>query len=246
MTTRIDSKLKQRLAWWTWKLRHPGKSFEDFYVDRVERGLRSGGAHRTLGSKHSDPEWFEDSARRQLAFLTGRGLRPDQRVLDYGCGSLRLGRVLVDFLDRGGYRGADVTDTFFRAGLEELPSGWQARHAVQLDVFRTGLVDELRSWGPDFIVSVAVLMHIPPQELDRYLRSLLGAALPATEILTTFKETDRTEARTAVTWGYRGDELLERVERAGGRAEILRDPENEQALGYEDGDYRVLCIRHAT
>ncbi len=52
-------------------------------------------------------EWIEHQ-QMQVAFLMKRGLRPHHRVLDVGCGPLRLGSALLPFLSDGWYFGHDI------------------------------------------------------------------------------------------------------------------------------------------
>ena len=44
----------------------------------------------------------------QLALLSSFGLRRDARFLDMGCGALRVGLPLIDYLDPGRYVGVDI------------------------------------------------------------------------------------------------------------------------------------------
>lgn len=55
-----------------------------------------------------------------LAFnlLTRLGLRGSHRLLDVGCGSLRIGRLLIPYLDVGRYWGIEPHRRIVRAGLE--------------------------------------------------------------------------------------------------------------------------------
>lgn len=45
--------------------------------------------------------------RTYFDFLRSLGLRPDAKVLDFGCGAGRLGIWLIDYLDAGNYVGVD-------------------------------------------------------------------------------------------------------------------------------------------
>src|SRR6478609_5694580 len=44
------------------------------------------------------------SARRTFERLLTYGIRPDETVVDYGCGTLRLGAFFIDYLDPALYR----------------------------------------------------------------------------------------------------------------------------------------------
>lgn len=44
----------------------------------------------------------------QFALLYALGLREYHRLLDIGCGSLRAGRMLISYLNSGGYTGVEA------------------------------------------------------------------------------------------------------------------------------------------
>lgn len=52
----------------------------------------------------------------QLEFLKASGLQPDDRLLDIGCGSLRLGTLAVNYLEPGHYFGTDLNGNLLDAG----------------------------------------------------------------------------------------------------------------------------------
>lgn len=67
-------------------------------------------------------DWDAEGAR-QLAFLRDWRLEPDAYVLDVGCGALRGGRHVVEYLKPGHYYGVDNDVSLVRAAIEvELPS----------------------------------------------------------------------------------------------------------------------------
>jgi len=66
-----------------------------------------------------DPEsrevWVENQ-REQFSYLRLRGLRQDHRVLDVGCGPLRLGAALLPYLVEGWYFGQDINASTLAVG----------------------------------------------------------------------------------------------------------------------------------
>lgn len=53
------------------------------------------------------PADYDLVAAMSFGLLTALGLRQHHRVLDIGCGSLRVGRLLIPYLNRGGYTGIE-------------------------------------------------------------------------------------------------------------------------------------------
>lgn len=59
---------------------------------------------------------WEELGELQAAFLKSRGLTPEHKLLDIGCGCLRLGVHMVDFLKEGNYFGIDLNQELLDAG----------------------------------------------------------------------------------------------------------------------------------
>ena len=64
--------------------------------DTIVANEIAGGRHRELIGG-----MWEEMGPHQLAFLKGQGLQPHHRLMDIGCGALRLGTLAVDYLERG-------------------------------------------------------------------------------------------------------------------------------------------------
>lgn len=56
----------------------------------------------------------------QIAFLKDMGLNPNQTLLDIGCGTLRGGIPIIEYLDESSYFGIDVREENIQEGLKEL------------------------------------------------------------------------------------------------------------------------------
>jgi hypothetical protein len=78
----------------------------------VRRGGFRGDAHRAyVGGK------WEELGALQLSFLCSRGLEPQHRLIDVGCGALRGGRHFIDYLQPFRYYGTDINAALIEAGL---------------------------------------------------------------------------------------------------------------------------------
>ena len=66
------------------------------------------------------PELWRMKRAFQIEFLRAHGLRPTQTVVDIGCGSLRGGIALIDYLEAGRYVGIDVRAEVLAEARREL------------------------------------------------------------------------------------------------------------------------------
>lgn len=195
-----------------WQARHPGARFADYYVAEIDGKLARGEAHRTLGRSR----WAEskrEGQERVLALLRHWGLKPWSSCIEYGCGSLRIGQHLVRFLAPGRYLGLDVSDRFFAAGFELLGDEVVRSKAPSLQVLDPDLLAELARSQPDFLVSIAVLHHVHPRELDEFLGNLLGLVGPDTQAFVTFREWHRTVQTAEKSWSHAARDLDARMRR---------------------------------
>ena len=89
------------------------------------------------------PDQYDFMGGTQFALLFLLGLREHHKVLDFGCGSLRAGRLLISYLKPGNYYGIEpntwlIEDAFARqlGGMERLKSPhFSDSDSFQADVF---------------------------------------------------------------------------------------------------------------
>ena len=93
------------------------RTHTDFY-----RAVMASNARRdpdaAIGSD-SRKHWLK-VGEMQFSYLLKHGLRPDHRILDIGCGNLRAGWRLIQYLDSGNYYGVDISPDILLAALKEL------------------------------------------------------------------------------------------------------------------------------
>ena len=149
--------------------------------DAIAAGVRVGHHREIVGGL------WDQMGEHQMAFLKARGLRPSDRLLDIGCGSLRLGHHAIAYLEPFGYFGTDINMSLIQAG-----------HAAELD-------DALRAKAPlsqfaangdfdfdhlivpiDVAVAQSVFTHLPLNHLRRCLARLAPHMAPGGRLYATY------------------------------------------------------------
>lgn len=98
------------------------------------------------------PELYDLIGAAQFRLLTGLGLREDHRLLDFGCGSLRAGRLFIPYLLPGRYYGID-------------PNAWLIDEALRLEIGE----DMLRLRAPRFDHNDQMRMDVFDTRFDMIL-----------------------------------------------------------------------------
>lgn len=165
-----------------WLAIHPGGTYGEFYVEDARRRIDAGEVHKTLGITTIDQDAAKARAQRVLANFKRAGCMPHHVVVDYGCGSLWVGEAFMDYLEPGNYIGLDISDMFYTEGLARLPADFVASRRPMLRVIDEGALQEVRARKPDFIASIAVMHHVPPDDLAGYFARIVSLAGPDTRI----------------------------------------------------------------
>jgi len=193
---------------------HPGKSFAEFYAWQVGEKLCRGRAHRTLGKRKFDPrrpsaaapmhdaESFAAGTSSLLGRLRELGLASHHTVVEFGCGSLRIGQHFIRILEPGRYWGLDITDRFFSDGLTMLDARERNAKSPACRVISSSTLDEAAQAKPDFVVSIAVLKHVPEHELELYFGRVARLMHPGTRFAFDYWESDREFRMAGKSWSY--------------------------------------------
>ena len=121
----------------------------------------------------------------QVDTLKSFGLRPEHQVLDIGCGVMRLGMRLIEFLDDDHYAGIDPLPDYIRVSKRYLKEVIESEKTCQLvcdgdfrfDVFNRKF---------DFAIAHSVFTHLSFADIERCLKSLKQVMSPGGRLLFTF------------------------------------------------------------
>jgi SAM-dependent methyltransferase len=145
-------------------------------------------------------DMWEAMGELQLSFLQSKGLKPEHRLLDIGCGSLRGGVKFVAFVDAGNYYGTDLNRPFLDAGYDkEIKPLGLADRLPRENLIEDGEFDF--TWAEksfDFAIAQSVFTHLPLGELRKCLHGLWPHMRPGGKFFATFFEVDRDDVETMV------------------------------------------------
>lgn len=162
--------------------------------DRVRR-LKSTGLGLGLkgGDEHyrayvGPPEDYDIVAAMAFNLLTCAGLRQNHRLLDIGCGSLRLGRLIIPYLGPGNYVGVEPNKWLVKDGIGNEIGHDLIRlkqpvfeYGTSLDAFKDCL--EL-----DYAIAQSIFSHCSEKLIRGWLNDVHRHLKPTGALFATFKQ----------------------------------------------------------
>lgn len=234
-------RIYKKLRYLLWRFCNPTKKFHDYYVLEVQKKISRAGSHETLSINARNPDRYDQTAELEVDFLKKYGLEKHHRVVDYGCGSLRLGQKLIPWLNPGNYIGLDVTDQFFKEGLSALSASDQESVFGNLAVVADKTIQEFSSNPSDYLISTAVYYHIPKSEMYSFFDKVLSLLSTGGQAFIDFSISDQYIQTGNMTWAITEAIIREALEPFDVTIAILK-PETLLASGYYNENHRLLRI----
>lgn len=78
---------------------------------------------------------WEEFGKLHIDFLTSQGLKPEHKFLDVGCGCLRGGIKLIEYLNENNYYGQDINSYLVKMGYEKEVPKAELQHKIKKDNF---------------------------------------------------------------------------------------------------------------
>lgn len=162
--------------------------------------LKAGDAH--YRAYVGPPKRFGLLTELQMSLLSALALEETDRVLDFGCGSLRLGRSLIPFLHKGGYCGIEPNGWLIEDGLD-YESGRDIC-AVKAPRFDSNADFDCTVFNEsfDFIVAQSIITHAGPDQANRMLETAARALKADGMIVLSYIKAKPGAALPGAGWSY--------------------------------------------
>ena len=199
-----------------------------------------------LGLKPGDPQYrayvgppedYDLIAAMTFNLLTTLGLRQYHSVLDVGCGSLRIGRLLIPYLNRGKYFGVEPNEWLVDEGIR-----WELGETLlrikNPTFFFSDSPDTLAQAkvGFDFALAQSIFSHCGLDLIKGWLSAISHSLAQDGALVATFLIGEKDSARTGWIYpecvNYRPATLKRAAEDVNLRFEILdwKHPRQKWAL----------------
>lgn len=127
-----------------------------------------GDSHRNLlGGKEN----WDLQGSSQLKLLINSGLTPDMKLLEIGCGYLRAGKFIIDYLSPYNYYGVEVNKKILTIGIENELKKYNLKHKVTDENFILTDRFDLSGFNVQFDMGLAkfVFCYLPLNHLIYFL-----------------------------------------------------------------------------
>tara|TARA_B100001123_G_C15344974_1_gene1036572 strand:+ start:9178 stop:9945 length:768 start_codon:yes stop_codon:yes gene_type:complete len=142
-----------------------GGSWIEFYGKKLD-------GYASINIEETPSEKYLSKGQEHFDFLIRYGLKPDHRVLDYGCGVLRTARYLIPYLDYGNYIGMEISKKRIQKGHQVLSKAGISREDYVVHIASDCLLKELGNKTFDIIWANSVLTHMPESDIRELLINL--------------------------------------------------------------------------
>ncbi|MEA5474339.1 methyltransferase [Synechococcus sp. CCY9201] len=175
------------------------------YVKGALKKIHAGRPHASLGGNIS--EKFKRKALTCFQYLTKQGITPDDVVVDYGCGTLRIGKHFIEYLEKGHYVGMDLDRRILDAGLSQLPHEKVEAKTPRLELIDDESIDRVATLNPSLVFAKGVLQHVPPAQLNRFFSNLAKLGAHGT-IIVVIKIASTSKRLSNRSWSYTANDVL--------------------------------------
>lgn len=136
------------------------------------------GEEERLQAMVGPPGLFKESRDFQLQFMLKRGLKPENSLLDIGCGPLRGGILFIDYLDSAKYAGVDIRPEMIEEGLGQIKKYGLSGKNPTVRVSSSFGLEELERHTFDYIWCFQLFYHLDDELMDACLKSISTLLAP--------------------------------------------------------------------
>lgn len=138
---------------------------DSLLASRIQEKLEQEQKHEQRHGLVGPPKLWRNKRAFQIKFLKKHGLKPQHKLVDLGCGTLRGGIPLIEYLQKGHYYGLEVREETLEEGRKELAeAGLEHKNPVLLPSPDLPAID--LGTKCEYIWAFSVLVHMNDSILD--------------------------------------------------------------------------------
>jgi ubiquinone/menaquinone biosynthesis C-methylase UbiE len=167
------------------------------YAEHGDRGV-------AMDPKAAIGGHWEEIGNLQFDFLVRRGMKPNHRMLDVGCGTLRGGRLAIRYLEPRHYTGIDISSNALKAALKLVKEEGLTDRQPRLvhNRHRHLKFDQFRGETFDYILAQSVFTHLMPGHIDECFDCVRSVMSPTSAFYFTVWFEDVTERPSPFEYRY--------------------------------------------
>ncbi len=176
------------------------KFFKKKRVDDLGLNLKPGDNH--YRAYVGPPKDYDFISAMVFNLLTCIGLRQHHKVLDIGCGSLRNGRLLIPYLNRGNYIGIDPNKWLIDDGVKNEIGKDMVQIKKPIFSYSGSLKDFKEPLDLDYAIAQSIFSHTGIDLFEEWLSEVSGHLKDNGVLLATFLIDDKDNTENG--WIYPG------------------------------------------
>jgi SAM-dependent methyltransferase len=177
-------------------------------MEQSSSDLESLGLELKPGDSHyrayvGPPEDYDLIAAMTFNLLTTLGLRQHHSLLDVGCGSLRIGRLLIPYLNKGKYFGIEPNEWLVQDGVKREIGESLVQIKDPKFVFSDSPATLLHAKGSfDFALAQSIFSHCGLDLITQWLSGISQSLAETGALVATFLPDEKDSTETG--WIYPG------------------------------------------
>ncbi len=195
------------------------------HVSYYRAVMRYKAAHNldvAVGSR-SHQQWVE-FGQMQFDYLVTHGLKPDDRILEIGCGNLRAGRLFIGYLDPGSYYGIDISPEILLSAQQVIVDARLQDKLPRLTLVGDLTFGFLPAGHFNVVHANSVFTHCPAEIIEECLAHVGRIMAPGAIFDFTFYRTDDDEYQVhGEDFYYRTQTLIGLAAKHGLGARLMDD-----------------------
>jgi cyclopropane fatty-acyl-phospholipid synthase-like methyltransferase len=153
--------------------------------------------------------------------LIRQGLRKQDVLVDYGCGTMRIGMHAVRYLGEGAYWGLDVSDAQLEKARLQLGPRLLAKKRPHVCRISPTAINECTAAQPNLLCSIDVMHRVPPENLPEFLHNIVFIIGPSGRAIIRARWSGGATFQYKQLWAYSLDYLKQMVSDEGARLDTV-------------------------